>query len=199
MDAASLAGRCGLARHSATDTTRCDKVPDMRRCVLALDSHMYCWHSRQRCVATCCSSHNSQGSPTQAAADEGAGRGGRRAAAIKGIMPKLVGNAATSPPFTSDSCPSLGQVMVCLARAVFCLTQLARHAAQNVWPHDGSMRGRWAASSNGCVQMLHSRREASIASEEEDEEDAGRWRFAEDMLMSQSRVVSELVHVLALT
>jgi hypothetical protein len=42
------------------------------------------------------------------------------------------------------------------------------------------------ASSNGCVQMLHSRREASIASEEEDEEDAGRWRLAEDMLTSHS-------------
>jgi hypothetical protein len=35
--------------------------------------------------------------------------------------------------------------------------------------------------------MLHSRREASIASEEEDEEDAGRWRLAEDMLTSHSR------------
>ncbi len=76
---------------------------------------------------------------------------------------------------------------MCLGCAILSLTKLARQAAQNVWPHDGSMRGRWVASSNGCVQILHSRREASIArqdeeeEEEEDEEREARCRLANNM------------------
>ncbi len=104
----------------------------------------------------------------------GAG-GGQKETRSKGKIVKLVGNAVTSPPLTSDTCWSLGQVMMMgLSSAVCCFTHSARHVAQNVWPQ-GSTRGRWAASSNGWSQMLHSRREARGEGEEDDDE--RRWRL----------------------
>jgi hypothetical protein len=78
-------------------------------------------------VASCFSSHNSHATSPDELAGTG---GGRSAAAINGIKPKLVANMVTSPLLTSLSAPSMGQAMVCLLRAVLRWTQLARQAVQ---------------------------------------------------------------------